>query len=532
MKYLYKIKRSLFLLGIGCLSSGIHAGTPSEKGEKIHFLVKKEIKYQVIDNFGASDAWRIAFIGKYWPIEKREQIADLLFSTRLNEQGDPVGIGLSNWRVNIGAGSYENRENGEVTSVWNQTECFLSPEGTYDFTKQAGQQWFMQAARERGVNDFLFFTNSAPYFMTRSGSTLAPDKKSINLQEDRFDAFADFLTVTARHFIEKGFPVRYISPINEPQIDWSANKWQEGSFATNPDAYRLITALDKALSRHNVSAKIVFGEVCDMKYLFDCDTSLQMPDNILEEFFTPSADYPITRLKNVYNCVSAHDYWSAYPVETLVGLRKKIGSALSNAGNGTKLWASEYCILEKNEDINGEPSPERSMDLGLYVARIIHSDLAIANASAWQWWTAVSFGEDVPIQLKPKKDATAGSLKYDGIIHPTKMLWITGNFSRFIRPGMWRISLERMNLFLSDQELARSLMGSAYTDGERTVLVFINYEKERKEIKVEFSGTRKSGHSVKGDMYVTSIDQNLKYCGRHAISNLVIPARSVVTVVI
>ena len=47
----------------------------------------------------------------------------------------------------------------------------------------------------------------------------------------------------------------------------------------------LVGELDKALTRHGVSSKIVFGEVADMKYLFDCDTSLIMPDNIIEEIF-------------------------------------------------------------------------------------------------------------------------------------------------------------------------------------------------------------------------------------------------------
>lgn len=531
MNYLNKATCFLFSLWGICLSSGLQAGTPAEKGEKIVFEVRTDINYQVIDNFGASDAWRIAFVGKYWPVEKREQIADLLFSTRFDEKGNPIGIGLSNWRVNIGAGSYENRENGEVTSPWNRTECFLSADGTYDFTKQAGQQWFMQAAKERGVDDFLFFTNSAPYFMTRSGTTLAPDKESINLQRDRFDDFADFLAVATRHFIKKGFPVRYISPINEPQIDWGANKWQEGSFATNEDAYRLITALDTALTRHRIPAKIVFGEAADMKYLFDCDTG-RIPDNIIEEFFTRSGKYAITGLSNVYNCVSAHDYWSAYPVETLVGLRQKIRSSLSAAGNNTKLWASEYCILEKNADLTGEPSPVKSMNLGLYVARIIHADLAIANASAWQWWTAISQGEDVPIQIKPKKNATPESLKYDGIVSPTKMLWTTGNFSRFIRPGMWRISLERGNRRISDEETARSLMGSAYTDGKQVVLVFINYEETAQNIQVKFAGPGKEQHRDRGKMYVTSIDRSLEFTGEPSLSELVIPARAVVTLVI
>lgn len=30
------------------------------------------------------------------------------------------------------------------------------------------------------------------------------------------------------------------------------------------------------------------------------------------------------------------------------------------------------------------------MDAALYMARVIHTDLTVANAAAWQWWLAVS----------------------------------------------------------------------------------------------------------------------------------------------
>ena len=62
---------------------------------------------QTIHSFGASDCWRTQYIGKNWPLEKRERIADLLFNATPDEQGNPTGIGLSLWRFNIGSGSHE-----------------------------------------------------------------------------------------------------------------------------------------------------------------------------------------------------------------------------------------------------------------------------------------------------------------------------------------------------------------------------------------------------------------------------------------
>ena len=61
--------------------------------------------YQTIAGFGASDCWLPAWIGKYWT-ESRERLSELLFSSVI-EGKNPKGIGLSMWRVNLGAGSAE-----------------------------------------------------------------------------------------------------------------------------------------------------------------------------------------------------------------------------------------------------------------------------------------------------------------------------------------------------------------------------------------------------------------------------------------
>ena len=79
---------------------------------------------------------------------------------------------------------------------------------------------------------------------------------------------------------------------------------------------------------------------------------------------------------------------------------------------------------------------------------------------------------------------------------------------------------------ISEQEAATSLMSSAYTDGEKVVLVFINYEDKQKEVKI------RCGNSTKGKMYVTDMDKNLEYTGEHKLSELIIAPKAVVTVVI
>ena len=515
-----KIRYWAFLLSLLCLSVGLNAQ------ETTVYVIDKDIKYQEIDNFSASDAWRMDFVGKNWPSEKKEHIADLLFKHEFDKDGNPIGMALTNWRVNIGAGSYENRGNNEVTSTWNRTECFLLPDGRYDFTKQAGQQWFMNAARERGVNDFLFFTNSAPYFMTRTGSTLSGDNVCVNLQKDKFDDFARFLVSCVQHFTEGGYNIKYVSPLNEPNVEWHTNSWQEGTFATKADIYRMVAELDKAISESGANTKIVIPEMGEMKMLFEVDADERIPDDIIRSMFYDDGAYSVMQFKNLYNCLAAHDYWTAYPPSLLVDIRAQVRDSIAGNGRDTKFWASEYCILEKNEEITMPPSPVKSINLGLYVARLIHTNLAVANASAWQWWTAVSLNEDVPIQLLPLEASSGESVKYDGRVVTTKMFWATANYSFFVRPGMRRVDVRSLDKEVSPLEAATSLMLSSYTDDAQVVTVIVNYADVDKNISLECDNARK------GKMYVTSIDKDLQYIGKHRLKSLTIPARSIVTVVI
>ena len=517
------MKRVLRLLSVIAVCA-LTAMTTSAQTKK--YVIDKNIKYQEIDNFSASDAWRMDFVGKNWPVEKKEQLADLLFKREFDKDGNPMGMALSCWRVNIGAGSYENREHKEVSSTWNRTECFLSPDGTYDFSKQAGQQWFMNAARERGMNEFLFFTNSAPYFMTRSGSTVAADSRYINLQDEKFDDFARFLAECAAHFNENGYNVKYISPLNEPNVEWHTNNFQEGTFATKKDIYKMVAELDKAISDKKIDTKIITPELGELKMLFEVDSTARIPDDIIRSMFYKDGAYSVLGFSNLYNCVAAHDYWTAYPPSLLVDIRAKVKEEIAGNGHDTKFWASEYCILEKNDEITMPSSPVKSINLGLYVARIIHSDLAIANASAWQWWTAVSLNEDVPVQLLPLKGSSGETVKYDGTIVPTKMFWTTANYSFFVRPGMHRIDVRPAQGEVTPLEAATSLMVSSYTDGKQVVTVIINYTDKDETMELQCDNAKK------GKLYVTSIDKNLEYTGKHPIKSLTIPARSVVTVVI
>ena len=93
----------------------------------------------------------------------------MLFSTEQQADGSPKGIGLSLWRFNIGAGSYEQGAASGIGDEYRREECFLGTDGSYNWSKQAGAQWFLKAAKKRGVRYLLGFTNSPPVQFTQNG---------------------------------------------------------------------------------------------------------------------------------------------------------------------------------------------------------------------------------------------------------------------------------------------------------------------------------------------------------------------------
>lgn len=215
---------------------------------------------QTIHSFGASDCWTTKFIGKWNDITKKNQIADYLFSMDNDQQGNPKGIGLTLWRFNIGAGSYEQGTNSGIPDEFRREECFLDTANHYDWSKQAGQQWFITAAKVRGVQNFLAFTNSPPVQFTQNNKAYGLGNSYLNLNAAKKSDFADFLVNVLAHFQSAGLPFNYLSPFNEPQWNWGSNPSQEGTGATDAEIADFIHLLGPKMKAAGLSTTICLGE--------------------------------------------------------------------------------------------------------------------------------------------------------------------------------------------------------------------------------------------------------------------------------
>lgn len=490
---------------------------------KIH--IDSETTYQTIDGFGASDAWRCQFVGENWPLQKRERIADLLFSRELDANGNPTGIGLSIWRFNIGAGTAEQGDESDIGNPWRRSECFQNADGTYDWSKLAGQQWFLRAARERGVERFLAFPNSPPVHLTRNGNGYAPKGKyGINLQPGKMDDYARFLVKVMEHFDELDMPFDYLSPFNEPQWDWDG-PGQEGTPAYNEELYALVRSLSRELSERKLSTQLLIGEAGTIGHVakvMDDDGR----DNQAQFFFNPDSAFYVGDLPNVETVLSAHSYHSVWPLNKQVEYRHLLNASLQSANPDLGYWMSEYCILQNNGEIGGGGGRDLGMDTALYVARIIHNDLAVAQARSWQWWTAISqvdfkdglvYLDDGSKDESGRMGGNVSSLMHDGEIRESKLLWVLGNYSRFIRPGMVRVECN----ITPGQSAEEDVLASAYRGtGKDMVLVIVNLSKEERQCDL--------GSAMEIDVYTTSAEDSLQMTDQDA-SIITLPARSVST---
>lgn len=524
--------RVVFFIVFSFLSSLVYSQ------EQVRISIHPDRIYQQIYGFGASDAWRCQFVGKNWPIGKREAIADLLFSKDIDHNGDPKGIGLSLWRFYIGAGSTEQGDDSGIGNIWRRAECFQNPDGTYDWTKQAGQRWFLNAARRRGVEKLLAFTIAAPVHMSVNGKAFnSTNQYSMNIQPDKMDDYAKFLVDVVEHFDrEENVRFDYLSPVNEPQWLWE-KATQEGTPATNDDIFTLTKHLSRELSQRKLQTQVLLGEAGAIQYLYS-DVDDHGNDRQVPTFFGEDEPFNITELPNVHPAITGHSYFTTWPVDKMVEHRLALRDTMLAVNPKVEYWQTEFCILQSNDDVGGGGKRDLGMNTALYFARVIHHDLVLANASSWQFWTALSNADfkDGLVYLDDGGNGVSGynhpaskTLQKDGFFRESKTLWAFGNYSRFVRPGMKRIDVDYAEQNASLVDIAKDLMVSAFVDEAKKelVIVAVNYSTGDRKLVLDNSAIIK-GNKLK--TYTTSASKDLA-SGVSPADEIVIPARAVVTLV-
>lgn len=437
--------------------------------KNIQIVINPSVTYQKIEHFGASDAWACQFVGE-WQQDKKQQIADLLFSMDTLKNGQPQGIGLSLWRFNIGAGSTEQGEKSGIKDPWRRAESFMDDNGNYDWNRQKGQIWFLNAAKQRNVPKFLAFSNSPPVQFTTNKRAFASEGKP-NLDSSKFDNFSTFLCNVIVGIKEKtGVLFDYISPVNEPQWKWSDGN-QEGSPFTNHDIVGITKSLSTSLIKANLLTQINISEAGQIDYLYKNHNNPPCGNQVFNFFQSKSPLY-IGGLPNVINAISGHSYFTTSPIDTAIFKRKQLQKSIKSVSS-LRYWMSEYCILGGNDgEIEGNKK-DLGIEPALYLAKTIHNDLVYANATSWSWWTALSAYDYKDGLIYVDKSTSNGNF------YPSKMLWALGNYARFIRPDATRIIAS-----LSPNDDAHYLVSAYKNTDNKIVVVIINAENHIVEINL------------------------------------------------
>jgi O-glycosyl hydrolase len=523
MKVYYFLFLLIFVQSVACSDN-----TDSDPGLEVADI-KKTVTinvgqtYQTIEGFAASDCWSGNYVGAKWSLDQKESIARLLFSRTITN-GQPEGIGLSMWRFNLGAGSAEQGDDSGIEDKSRRAESFLNADGSYDWNKQAGQQYFLQKAKDYGCESFVMFSNSPPVNFTNNGKAFSASGSVSNLRTECYDDFADYMTTVAKYFKEqKGINFSLISPVNEPQYNWTGG--QEGSGWQNSEIKRLVVELDKSLTKKNLDCGILVTEAASWEYLYKVKDDSNR-SNQIEDLFTVGKKNYIGDLDHVDNIIGGHSYWIDGNWNTLLDTRTILDAAAK--AKGLKLYQTEWSMLGDQHSDTDYPGHEKAtpMQIALYMSKVMHHDLATASVSSWSFWTSMDVARwnhknrFLLINLIPS-DGAYGDIEGSGTHEDTKSLWVLGNYSLFVKPGYQRVDL-------SIENSSKQFFGSAYksTDGKTLVAVFTNTT--NKSIGVDLSVA--NGGKIKSyAQYTTSATQNLEL--KQSSSGVIIDPSSVATIV-
>jgi O-glycosyl hydrolase len=519
------------------LPAPLNFGTVWEPvGETLQLTIDFEDEKQTIQNFGASDGWNTDRIGKYWPLNKKEELAELLFSTERDTEGNPKGIGLSAWRFNIGAGTAEQGDASRISNESRRTEGFLNTDGSsYNWNKQVGQQWFLKkAATTYNIHHLIGWQNSPPVPFTKNnlGFREFGAPMSTILEQEHFNDFARFLADVVEHFDSEGVHFDYISPLNEPQYGWAPTEVggsvsQEGTPWTNQEIHDVVAAIDAEFSERSVHTKLFITEAASIDHHL---RGSGQASNQLSHFWDQNASLSLAGKPFFSNIVSYHSYWVDHG-SALINERKELFNRAQLLNPVPELWQTEYSLLGVGYR---EGYPEgyilTEMECALSLAKVILADLNTANVTGWQWWTTFERGKHWGESRFSLIEAFTQSDNSDGFYHLNKLFYSFGNFSHFIRPGMRRIGTKRSDNLTALEETS-DVVFSAYTNSEdnEMVLVAANHTEFARSVSLSIeAGSEKQINNP--SLFLTDKFNNLEKQTLDLSSNkLIIPAKSVVT---
>lgn len=433
----------------GGASAGAGGARPQVKPESGATLVKVDstTRRQSFEGWGSSICWWGDRIGG-WAEDKRNALVDLIVDAK-------NGLGYNIFRYNIGGGDNPSHTHmGEHRNM----PGFQPTKGTWDWNADARQQAVLKRIVSSGQNIIVeAFSNSPPYWMTKSGCASGSSDGSDNLKDDQYDAFADYLTEVVKHYRDElGITFRTLEPLNEPNANWwKSNGGQEGCHFGPSSQQKIIKAVGAQLASKGLSATTVSASD---------ENSMDDAYNNIRGFDSTSIGY--------MSQINAHSYSGSKRAElrSLANDKKK------------RLWQSESGPL--SVDLAND------MEAAIFMAGRIVQDLRDLQPNAWIDWQLLDTSPTwTSFVFDDKKQSFT----------PNKRFYMHSGFSRYIRPGATFVSIDNTD------------MVAALSSDEASLTIVVRNGDKSATRKFTFDLTRLPVLPASIDVYRTSSSENLAH---------------------
>lgn len=419
----------------------------------VTFYVNKSAQVQEFDGFGASACWWSQDIGNS-PYE--EEVAKGLYSKD--------GLALNIYRYNVGAGEKEN-PNSRISGNRATESFYYFNEETnqyeYDFTRDANAQRMLDLCLSYGcIDTVVLFANSPHYSMTVSGqATGGLEEYQSNLPRENYEAFADYFLTITEYFVNKGVPVKFISPINEPQWSWGGpHVRQEGCHYEIDEAVELYRVFARKLAESDLDVLLMAPESGEIGWRTNEYFDKLMKDEEISPYI---------------GSLAYHSYWSD------VNLQGKIdhGNMIRNNYSDIRVDMSEWCELPCQHSIDDFMG-------AVIMARVMAQDIADSKVNSWQAWVGVN-------NYSKNEE---GKLFSDGLyvanneateLYKAMRYYAVAHFSKYIPAGsvMLDVKTDVKDFKIVGNDTLKSLSHCTFLTPEgKTVMVIVNEGKTRNGI--------------------------------------------------
>ena len=376
---------------------------------------------QEIDGFGASGAFKMARNLMNFPEPQRSEVLDILFSPT-------KGAGFSIVRNIV-------QDGGTVGGA----EPTIEPqEGVWDWTVDEDQIWLMKEAGKRGVTRYMSTVWSPPAWMKTNNNVIAG-----RLRPDKYLAFAEYLSMYIRGYKEHhGIDIYAISLANEP----NANVRYSSCYWSGKEFHDFLKFLIPVFERDKITAKVMVGEHGGW-------TEDPVLESLLDTVTAARVDI-----------VGVHAYHTR-DQDPFPSLAQRSGPLVTATDMKKKIWQTEVSNLGTNRpDIRD----------GIYWAKMLYTHVAENNLNAWlYWWIVSSPGSGQGMaHLNPQNKTYTID----------KRLYTLGNYSKFVRPGYFRVQ--------TNAELSSGVLFSAYKSEpeQKLVVVVINENVMARKLELNLDG--------------------------------------------